>query len=88
MRLALLNRSRDQPWECTETEFADAASVLERLYAAAGSATDTTAAVEEVLGLLVTELDVPGALELALDQGGQAARFLIQTLELRDAPPP
>ena len=88
VRLALLNRPWDQPWECTETEFADAASVLERLYAAAGSAAETTAALEDVLGLLVTELDVPGALELALDQGGQAARFLIQTLKLRDAPPP
>ena len=87
VRLALLNRPWDQPWECAETEFTKATSVLKQLYAAAGSAADTTAAVEEVLGLLATELDVPRAIELALDRGGQAARFLIHTLKLRDAPP-
>ena len=53
VRLALLNRPWDQPWECTETVFTDAAAVLERLYAAAGSAADTSAAVDDVLGLLV-----------------------------------
>ncbi|QIK75888.1 cysteine--tRNA ligase [Nocardioides piscis] len=84
VRLALLNRPWDQPWECADNEFAGAAAVLDRLHAAAGSTADTTAAIEEVLGLLVNELDVPGALALALDEGGQAARFLIQTLKLRD----
>jgi cysteinyl-tRNA synthetase len=85
VRLALLNRAWDQPWECAESEFVDAASVLEQLYAAAGSAADTTSAIEDVLALLVTELDVPAAVALALELGGHAARFLIQTLKLRDA---
>ncbi len=86
VRLALLNRPWNEPWECEDTEFERAATVLEQLHAAAGRTGDADGAREEVLRLLATELDVPAALDLALAEGGGAARFLIDVLKLRDAP--
>ena len=86
VRLALLNRAWDQPWECEDVEFERAAAVLERLHSAAGTSGEATEAREQVLSLLVTELNVPAALDLALSEGGGAARFLIDVLKLRDAP--
>ncbi len=89
VRLALLNRAWDQPWECTDVEFESASGVLERLHVAAGGGASTparSAARDDVLRLLVTDLDVPGAVELALAEGGAAARFLLDVLKLRDAP--
>ncbi len=86
VRLALLNRVWDQPWECVDEEFVESAAVLERLHGAAGAPADSRAARREVLRLLATELNVPDALELALTEGGGAARFLIDVLKLRDAP--
>ncbi|GAB2885331.1 class I tRNA ligase family protein [Nocardioides pacificus] len=87
VRLALLNRAWDQSWDCVEDEFDQAAGDLERLYAAAGSGSRGTgeAARHEVLRVLGEELDVPGALGLALADGGAAARFLIDVLKLREA---
>ena len=86
VRLALLNRIWDQPWECEDAEFDRAAAVLERLHGAAGRPGEATDAREQVLRLLATELNVPDALDLALSEGGAAARFLIDVLKLRDAP--
>ncbi len=83
IRLALLNRAWDQPWECADAEFEQAADVMERLRgAAAGSGGDS--AGEEVLTLLADELAVPAAVELALTEGGETARFLLDILKLRD----
>ncbi len=86
VRLALLDRAWDQPWECADEEFQRAAEVLERLRSAAGTPADAADARDEVLRLLVTELNVPDAIQLALTEGGGAARFLIDVLKLRDAP--
>ncbi len=86
IRTALLNRAWDQPWECVESEFDAASIVLEDLRAAAGTSSKSEAAVEEVLRLLVTDLGVPAAIDLARESGGTAARFLLEILKLRDTP--
>ncbi len=86
VRLALLDRPWDRPWDCTDAEFQRATGELERLYTAAGSLAGDDVAREEVLRVLVDELDVPGAVELAVAEGGAAARFLIDVLKLREAP--
>ncbi len=86
VRLALLNRPWDQPWECADVEFENAAGVLEQLHAAAGRPGGETDARDEVLQSLVTELNVPRAIDIALAEGGGTARFLIDVLKLRDAP--
>ncbi len=87
VRLALLNRAWDQPWECADVEFEKADAVLEDLHVAAGRPGGETDARDAVLGLLVTELNVPDAVQLALSEGAGTARFLIDVLKLRDAPP-
>ena len=86
VRLALLNRAWDQPWECADAEFEKAAAVLEGLHGAAGRAGGRAGARDEVLRLLLTNLDVPDAVHLALAEGGVAARFLIEVLKLRETP--
>ncbi len=88
VRLALLNRAWHEPWECADTEFETAAAALEELHGAAGRSGDGADARDAVLRLLVNDLNVPDAFRLALDEGGGAARFLIDVLKLRDAPLP
>lgn len=87
VRLALLNRPWDRPWECADTEFEKAAAVLEELHAAAGRSGGGGGANDEVLRLLLTELNVPDAVQLALSEGGVTARFLIDALKLREPLP-
>ncbi len=86
VRLALLHRPWDEPWECRDDEFAKGAALLDRLRSAAGTPGDTGSGRSEVLRLLATELNVPDALEVAVSEGGAAARSLIDVLKLRDAP--
>ncbi len=87
VRLALLNRAWDRAWDCDDEVFDRAAGVLERLHAAAGTAGTGTSARDEVLRLLADDLDVPGAVGLAETEGGEAARFLLDVLKLRELPP-
>ena len=86
VRLALLNRAWDQPWECSDVEFENAAAVLEDLHGAAGRSGGRDGARDEVLRLLVTDLNVPDAVRLGLAEGGGAARFLLEALKLRETP--
>ena len=81
VRLLCLNRPWADPWDYTPALLDDAEATLERLYAAAatpGSAPGGAA----VPGALLDDLDVPGALAIALEDGGQAARTLIEILAL------
>jgi cysteinyl-tRNA synthetase len=81
LRLLLLNRSWSQPWSY-EDEALDAAELtLERLYAAA-SRPGMAPGAAAVPGALLDDLDVPRAVEIALEDGGQAARTLIEILAL------
>lgn len=87
VRLTLLNRAWAQPWDCVDEEFDRSAGVLEGLHAAAGTSGAGTSARDEVLRLLADDLNVPGAVHLAETEGGEAARFLLDVLKLRELPP-
>jgi len=80
VRLLCLNRPWAQPWSYTAAELDASAATLESLYSAAAKPGQTGAAL--VPSALLDDLDVPQALEIALDEGGQAARTLIELLAL------
>jgi cysteinyl-tRNA synthetase len=81
LRLGLLHRRWSEPWECTDEVFAAADSVLTGLRKAAGGSLPPRHH-DAVLDRLVDDLDVPGAVALALEQGGEAAAYLLDVLEL------
>jgi len=83
VRLGLLNRRHDQPWECEEGVFTDAAGVLGELSALAGDPARESERHHGVLQTLATDLDVPGAVRLALEEGPEAARYLLDVLKIR-----
>lgn len=86
IRLALLNRRFDAPWECTDDVFVGGAELLDQLNAAAGGSTGTgsdDAARLEVVRLVADGLDVPSAVAHALSAGPAAARTLLALLKLR-----
>ncbi len=81
IRLMCLNRPWSQPWSFAHSELEAAAGMLDRLYTAAAKP-DGTAGSAAVPAALLDDLDVPRALAIALDEGGQAARTLIEILAL------
>jgi len=83
IRLLLLDRRWQEPWDHAPAALAAAEGTLERLYGAAGRPEVPGSAEDAVLAALREDLDVPSALALALEEGGQAARTLIQVLGLR-----
>lgn len=80
LRLLLLSRRYSEPWGFERAQLDDAERRLQRLYEAA--ARSTAADTGEVVTALRTDLDVPAALALAEDQGGEAARRAIAVLRL------
>ena len=82
IRLMILDRPWAHAWDYTPAALDAAADRLDRLYQAAGRTAPATAAVTEVQRLMVTDLNVPAALQVALETGGEAARLLIATLGL------
>ncbi len=87
MRLLILDRRWDRDWDYDRAGLDAAAGRLERLQAAAGrpdrgAAGGGGAAVAAVHAALASDLDVPAALDIAEDQGGQAARVLGSVLGL------
>jgi cysteinyl-tRNA synthetase len=83
IRLLILDRPWGQNWDYEPSALASAADRLERLYQAAGRTTSgSPAAPAEIRRLLARDLDVPAALDVALDAGGAAARSLAATLAL------
>lgn len=80
LRLHLLHRRYDQPWDFATAALDDAQALLESLYAAAArpGRGDPAAPAEA----LRADLDVPAAMAVALDQGGESARRLISLLRL------
>ena len=83
VRLMILDRPWVESWDY-QPELLDAAAArLESLYQAAGrTAASDPAAVDEMRRLLATELDVPAALDLAIETGGGPARTLASVLGL------
>jgi cysteinyl-tRNA synthetase len=81
VRLLILDRRWDQDWDFSPADLDAAGAKLDRLHAAAGrperaAAGSSTAAVTAMRGALADDLDVPAALRIAENDGGQAARSL------------
>jgi L-cysteine:1D-myo-inositol 2-amino-2-deoxy-alpha-D-glucopyranoside ligase len=79
IRLMLLNRPWSRSWDYTPAELADATDLLARLRAAAVPLGGDGAGV---VAALLADLDVPAAIEVALRDGGEAARTLLAVLKL------
>jgi cysteinyl-tRNA synthetase len=83
VRLMILDRPWAQGWDYRPALLEAAAIRLESLYrAAARTVPGEEAALGELRRLLANDLDVPGALDLATESGGAAARTLASVLGL------
>ena len=82
VRTLLLDRPWAQAWDYTDAGLEQAGERLDALHAAAGRASNDEAARAAVLDALVDDLDVPRALDLAVEAGGQAARDVVAVLAL------
>jgi gamma-glutamyl-gamma-aminobutyrate hydrolase PuuD len=82
VRLMLVNRPWSQPWTYTAEELQTAADLVERLYSCAGQPDSGSAGLQAVAAALRNDLDVPAAVDIALDVGGSAARFALHVLGL------
>ena len=83
VRLLVLDRPWQSAWEYDPSCLDRAAGRLDRLYSAAGrSASTGDATTAAVIAALLDELDVPRAIEAALDGGGEAARLLLRVLAI------
>jgi len=81
VRLLILDRVWYLPWEYRSTDLDTAAGTLEDLYAAAGRS-GSPRATDAVAEALLHDLDVPRAIAVARDEGGEAARLLLRVLSL------
>jgi cysteinyl-tRNA synthetase len=84
LRLCLLDRPWSAGWDYSVAELEAATAKLERLYVAAGRRADSDAASAAITEALRDDLDVSGALRIAEEAGGLAARGLIATLGLSE----
>jgi L-cysteine:1D-myo-inositol 2-amino-2-deoxy-alpha-D-glucopyranoside ligase len=83
VRLLLLNRPWWTSWEYRPGDLDQAGADLADLYAAAARPdAGGAAAAREVAAALLDDLDVPRAMSIALDRGGEAARLLVRVLSL------
>ncbi len=82
VRLLLLDRPWGEDWAYRAEDLDAAAGRLERLYARAGTPAGSAADVAAVEAALLDDLDVPRALQVAEDAGGEAARVVLGTLAL------
>jgi cysteinyl-tRNA synthetase len=83
VRLMILDRPWAQSWDYRPALLDAAAARLESLYQAAARATpDDPAATGELRRLLAGDLNVPAALDLAIETGGAVARTLANRLGL------
>jgi cysteinyl-tRNA synthetase len=81
LRLMILDRPWAQDWDYSAAALDAAAARLAGLYQAAGRTHEATQhATDEVRRLLAADLNVPAALEVAIEAGGAPARLLISTL--------
>ena len=82
VRLLLLNRRWHQAWDFRAADVDAQADQLDRLYSAAGTAQTSSAASDAVVAALCNDLDVPAALAIGEESGGDAARLVLRTLAL------
>jgi cysteinyl-tRNA synthetase len=83
VRLMLLDRRWNEAWDYRPNALRDASRLLEDLYIAAGSRGASAAGVIGVRAALLDDLDVPTAVRIAVEEGGDAARQVIRTLALQ-----
>jgi cysteinyl-tRNA synthetase len=83
LRLGLLNRRWDAAWDCVGGDFEETAALLQRLREMASGGQDEPHA--GVVEALLTELDVPRAIAVALAEGDRAAHTLLDLLKLHAA---
>ena len=82
VRTLLLDRRYDEAWDHTDAGLDAAAQRRDALHAAAGRTGTDETAQRAVLAALADDLDVPRALDIAIEEGGQAARDLVAVLGL------
>ncbi len=82
VRTLLLDRRYGVPWDYTGQGLEQAAVRLDALRVAAGRPYGLETGPAAVLDALVDDLDVPRALDIAVEDGGQAARDLLSILGL------
>ena len=82
IRLHLLDRPWNESWDFDEADLAGAEARLEALWSATGTPGGSDAAVTAACEALLDDLDVPRALGIALDEGGEAARTVAKVLAL------
>lgn len=83
VRVMILDRPWARTWDYQPDLLAHAAGRLEDLHRAAGRGAGTDSpALDELRRVLSEDLDVPAALDLAIEAGGEAARTLIPALGL------
>ncbi|MDQ6851298.1 MAG: cysteine--tRNA ligase [Actinomycetota bacterium] len=82
IRLLCLNRGHAEPWSYSVDQLDSCSASIENLYAAAAKPDTSSSGLAAVPAALLHDLDVPTALEIALEDGGQAARTLIEILAL------
>jgi cysteinyl-tRNA synthetase len=82
IRLLCLNRPWAEHWAYTPEVLDEAAATVEELYAAAARPDSSGAGTAAVPASLLHNLDVARAVNIALEDGGQAARILIEILAL------
>ncbi|NHC47660.1 cysteine--tRNA ligase [Motilibacter sp. K478] len=82
IRLLCLDRPWREAWEYEPAALQSAAGRLEALYAAASHPGGSRSAAQEVDRALLDDLDVERAIDLALEEGGGAARRVIDVCQL------
>ena len=82
VRLHLLDRPWRESWDFEESQLDGAAAKLESLWSATGSAGGSDAAAMAACEALMDDLDVPRALDIAIEEGGEAARTVAKILSL------
>jgi cysteinyl-tRNA synthetase len=83
VRLMILDRPWAEDWDYSDASLEAAAARLADLYYAAGRTHEANRyGADEIRRLLAADLNVPAALEAAIETGGAAARLLIATLGL------
>ena len=82
IRLMILNRPWSEAWSYSVEQLDAAAAALEDLYAAAARPDAAFSGSAAVPARLLEDLDVPTALAMAIEDGGQSARTLIDVLGL------
>jgi cysteinyl-tRNA synthetase len=81
VRMMILDRPWADGWDFSGASLEAAAARLADLYHAAGRTHEASLhGAAEIRRLLAADLDVPGAVDVAIETGGAPARLLISTL--------